>query len=445
MLRIAILGRPNVGKSTLFNRLVGKRDAIVHDMPGVTRDRKYGVGSIGPMEFEVVDTPGLEDLGKKTLAGRMSEQSMEALKTAHVLLFVVDARAGVTGEDERFARILRATDVPIVLVANKAESAAVVQDGLYDILRLGLGDAVPVSAEHGEGLVHLYEALLPYEQALPEEEESKDKPIRLVILGRPNAGKSTLTNTLAGENRVLVGPEAGITRDSVEVHVTWNDQKYRIMDTAGMRRKAKIAEDLEHLSVGSSLKALQYAEVVILMLDATIPLEKQDNSLAGLIEREGRGCVIALNKADEIKINEAYLKAFYHRLHDVVPQMKNIPVVPIVATTGKGVDELMEAVAGIYNTWNKRIPTHKLNLWLEDMVSMHSPPLVRGRRLKFRYITQTKSRPPTFALFSNMNKEVPASYVRYLTNDLRNTFDMPGVPIRLMLRTGKNPYVKKGK
>jgi GTPase len=444
MFRVAILGRPNVGKSTLFNRLVGRRDAIVHDLPGVTRDRKYGLASIGPLEFEVVDTPGLEDLGKQTLAGRMSGQSMEALKGAHVLLFVVDARAGVTGEDEHFARVLRATGMPIILVANKAESSAIVQAGLYDIMRLGLGEPVPVSAEHGEGLGNLYDALAPFEQAVPEQDES-NKPIRLVILGRPNAGKSTLVNTLAGEERVLTGAEAGITRDAVEVRIVWKGRDYRIMDTAGMRRKAKVQEDLEYLSVGSSLNALKYAEVVILMLDATIPLEKQDNTIAGLIEREGRGCVIALNKSDEIKVNEAYLKAFYHRLHDVVPQMKDIPVVPIIATTGKGVDELMQAVNDIHDTWNKRIPTHKLNVWLEEMVSAHSPPLVRGRRLKFRYITQTKTRPPTFALFSNMNKEVPDSYVRYLTNDLRSTFDMPGVPIRLMLRTGKNPYVKKEK
>ncbi len=444
MLRVAILGRPNVGKSTLYNRLVGKREAIVHDQPGVTRDRKYGIGSIGPMEFEVIDTPGLEDLGKQTLAGRMSKQSMAALDEADVILFVVDARAGLTGEDEHFARQLRAVNLPIILVGNKAESAAIVEDGLYDVLRLGLGEAVPVSAEHGEGLAGLYDALVEYEQEEDEADNaSADKPIKLVILGRPNVGKSTLTNQLIGEDRVLVGPEAGMTRDAVEVSLSWQGQAFKLMDTAGMRRKAKIEESLEHMSVGSSLQALRYAEVVILMLDATIPLEKQDNSLAGLVEREGRGCVIALNKADQINVDEAYLKAFYHRLHDVVPQMKGIPIIPIVATEGKGTKKLMEAVMQIHATWNKRITTNQLNLWLENMVATHSPPLVKGRRLKFRYITQTKSRPPTFALFSNKKKDVPAAYLRYLTNDLRQTFDMQGVPIRLMLRTGKNPYVKE--
>jgi GTPase len=442
---VAIVGRPNVGKSTLFNRLVGKREAIVHDQPGVTRDRKYGQASIGGLEFQVIDTPGLEDLGQHSLSGRMSAQSMAALEDADVVLFVMDARTGVTVEDEHLARSVRQAGRPVVLVANKTESLKAVEANLMDAYRLGLGAPVPISAEHAEGLATLYDALVPYEKLDDTDisaAETASRPIQIAIVGRPNVGKSTLVNTLLGQQRMLAGPEAGMTRDAVSVSLNWQGQEFIIADTAGLRKKARIEEDLEQLSVGSTLNALKYAEVAILMLDATQPLERQDNTLAGLIEREGRACVIALNKADQIPINDAYIKALQHRVEDVVPQMRGISIIPLVAPTGDGVDALMKAVVETHRIWNVRITTSRLNDWLYQLIEQHSPPLVEGRRLKFRYMTQTKSRPPTFVIFSNKNKEVPASYLRYLTNQMREVFGLQGVPIRLLLRTGKNPYVK---
>ena len=444
-LKIAIIGRPNVGKSTIYNRLCDKRDAIVHDEAGVTRDRKYGTGNIGTLEFTIIDTPGLDDLGKDSLAGRMSAQALQSLREADILLFVLDARSGVTPEDERFVRVVRKVGKPIILLANKAEAMKKVEDNLTDALRLGLGEAVPFSAEHGEGLSLLYDALTPHlpEEEIAEENEA-EKPINIAIMGRPNAGKSTIINAILQEDRVLVGAEAGITRDAVEVPFTWQGQTLKLIDTAGMRRKSNITHDLEQLSVQSSLGALKYAHVVVLVLDATIPLEKQDNVLAGLIEREGRACVIVLNKADMIKIDEEYMKAFNYYLSHLVPQMKGIPIIPMVATEAKGIDKLMQAVLQQYEIWNKRISTNQLNLWLAANIEQHSPPLVNGRRLKFRYITQIKSRPPTFVLFANKSeKEVPDSYLRYLVNNLRSAFGLEGVPIRLLLRTSKNPYVDK--
>ncbi len=447
MLRLAIIGRPNVGKSTLYNRLAGKRDAIVHDEPGVTRDRKYGMGSIGSFEFEIVDTPGLDDIGKTTLAGRMSEQSLAALADIHVILFVLDGRAGIMPEDMALARRLHKTGIPVIPIINKAESPKAVENTLSDIHRLGMLEAVAISAEHGEGLASLYEALAPYEppQKASTQTTPAERPIRMAILGRPNVGKSTLLNSLLGQERVLTGAESGMTRDSVSVALHWQERDYVLVDTAGMRRKSRIDEAIESMSVSATLQALRYTDVAILMLDATEPLEKQDNTIASLIEREGRACVIALNKADTITIDDEYVDAFRHRLSHVVPHMKGIPIIPMVATTGQGCDELMEAVNESYRIWNTRISTSQLNIWLEDMISHHSPPLVKGRRLKFRYITQTKARPPTLVIFSNMNKEVPEAYTRYLTNALREQFNMPGVPIRLMLRTGKNPYAPKSK
>ncbi len=442
MLRVAILGRPNVGKSTLYNRLVGKREAIVHDQPGVTRDRKYGQASIGGLDFAIIDTPGLEDLQRASLAGRMSAQSMAALDDADLILFVLDARAGVTTEDETFARHLRKTGLPVLLIANKAEAMSKVRDQLLEMHRLGFGDAVPFSAEHGDGMNALYDALSEYNTETEHTDaDNIDTPITLAILGRPNVGKSTLINALLGEERVLTGPEAGMTRDTVTVALDWHGQPFQLVDTAGMRRKANINESLEKISVSATIQALKYAEVAVLMLDATAPLEKQDNTIAGLIEREGRACVIALNKADQITVDDAYLAALHRRLQDVVPQMKGIRVVPMVATEKHGTDALMQAVQETYDIWNTRIPTAQLNSWLHAIIEHHSPPLVGGRRLKFRYMTQTKARPPTFVLFANKSKEVPASYLRYLTNNLREAFELPGVPLRLLLRTGKNPYV----
>jgi GTP-binding protein len=447
MLTLAIVGRPNVGKSTLYNRLLGSKQAIVHDQAGVTRDRHYGTGSIGDVSFTIIDTPGLEDLGKPTLAGRMSAQSMVALQEADIVLFVIDARAGVMGEDERFARELRKASKPIILVANKAEAMKKVEDNLLEALRLGFGQPVPFSAEHGEGMSLLYDMLcehLPEAHAENTPPPRNEKPISIAIIGRPNAGKSTLLNSLLGEDRVLVGEEAGITRDAITIPFSYNGQSLSLVDTAGLRRKANIAHDLEQLSVQSSLHALKYAEIVVLVLDATIPLEKQDTTLAGLIEREGRACVIALNKADKITIDAEYRNAFDYYLHHTVPQMKGVPVVPMSALHNEGVRDILDAALLQYERWNKRISTSQLNQWLMANIEHHSPPLVSGRRLKFRYMTQIKTRPPTFVLFANKTeKDVPESYLRYLINNMRQAFDLDGVPLRLQLRTSKNPYVEK--
>lgn len=468
MLNIAILGRPNVGKSTLYNRLAGSRAAIAHDQPGVTRDRQEGVGHIGEETFRIIDTPGLDELGKATLAGRMSQQSMAALEHADVILFVFDARDGLSPEDEHFAQHLRKTSLPVIIIANKAESMNKVRDNIMEAWQLGFGEPVPFSAEHGEGLNNLYEALTPYfpeEQSgdddnmpgaspapLPEPEGGEEEDelqehwqrpeeIHIAIVGRPNVGKSTLVNALLGEERVLTGPEAGVTRDAIHLPLRWQERGYHLVDTAGMRRKSRVHDSLEQLSVWATLNTIRYAEIAILVLDATMPLEKQDNVIAGLIEREGRGCVIALNKADQVHIDRDYLKHLYQRLDDVVPQMKQIAAVPIVATEGDGLNHLMQAVERTYEVWNTRVSTAKLNSWLHAITEHHSPPLVGGRRLKFRYITQTKARPPTFILFCNKPKDVPTHYLRYLTNNLRDAFDLPGVPLRVHLRGGKNPYV----
>lgn len=447
MLKLAILGRPNVGKSTLYNRLAGKKEAIVHDEPGVTRDRRYGMGNIADLEFELIDTPGLEKAGEKELSARMTEQSTHALKQADVVLFVIDAIAGITPEDEHFARIVRKAKAKVILVANKAETRRATS-GVMEAFRLGFGDPVAISAEHGEGLADLYTAIsvhlpasnLEGEELAPEEGSEETDTIQVAILGRPNVGKSTLFNTLLNEERSLTGPEAGITRDAVIVETTLAGEKIRLIDTAGMRRKSRVQSSLEGLSVSSSLHALQYSHVAVLVIDATMPLEKQDNTLAGLIEREGRACVIALNKTDLITVDKIYMNSFHQRLEHVMPQIRGIEIVPMVAMTGENTDKLGKAIRRAYLTWNKRIGTSALNRWLEDALNANPPPLVRGTRLKFRYATQTKSRPPTFVFFTNLKREIPASYVRYLTTSLRDHFRMPGVPLRVILKSGKNPY-----
>lgn len=445
MRRVVILGRPNVGKSTLFNRLAGRRLAIVHDRPGVTRDRRAAISRIGAVDFEIVDTPGLENAALGSLAHAMTAQSMEALHGASVLLFVTDARAGVTAEDRHFAQIARKSGVPVVIAANKSESAAACP-GIADAFALGFGEPVAVSAEHGLGLSDLYDALEPYLASPSRQdtaaEEATDSAIQIAIVGRPNAGKSTLMNTLLGENRVLAGPEAGITRDAIMVETELYGRAVKLVDTAGMRRRAKVQESLERLSVGDTLHSIQYAHVVIVMLDATQPLEKQDNTITALIEREGRACVLAVNKWDKITEKpDALLKEIRARLEDVAPRMKGIPVVPVSAAHGKGLEKLMKAAFEMYEAWNTRIPTAALNRWLEDATSRHVPPLVGGRRIKLRYATQAKSRPPTFYFFVN-RAGLPDSYVQYLRGSLRETFNLPGVPLRLTLRTGKNPYAE---
>ncbi len=451
MKKLAIIGRPNVGKSTLFNRLVGKKQAIVDDMPGVTRDRKKATGRIGPMEFWVTDTPGLEDTDERNLEGRMFAQSMAAIYESDAVLLVVDAQAGITPRDCFFAELVRKTGVKVILAANKAEGKNVTAAIIAESWQLGFGEPIPISAEHGEGMADLYEALAPYleEEEIEEEDNGEivevgdSSHIHITIAGRPNTGKSTMLNKLLGEERVLTGPEAGVTRDAISVPFMYKDQAMRLVDTAGMRRKARIEEKLEKMSVSETTHAIRFAQVVILVVDATQPFEKQDNTIASLIEREGRACVVALNKWDLIKDKKALLEDIQHKLLDVMPKMRGIPVVPISAMRGEGLDKLMEAAIRTFHLWNKRLPTGELNRWLEDIIAAHTPPLVKGRRWKIRYVTQAKTRPPTFVIFTNNKDDAPEDYLRYLVNNLREHFKLPGIPLRLLLRTSKNPFVDK--
>lgn len=447
MKQVVILGRPNVGKSTLFNRLAGRRLAIVHDQPGVTRDRRIAVCDLGRWQCEIVDTPGLEKAMEGSIANAMTAQSLIALKSAAVVLFVIDARTGLTSEDQHFAQLARKTGLPVVLVANKAE-ARIADAGVADAYRLGFGEPLPVSAEHGLGIADLWETLMPHlrEDSPPEDEEGLEEEeevtgnVQIAIVGRPNAGKSTLMNALLGEDRVLASPEAGTTRDAIMVETELYGRTIKLVDTAGMRRKAKVQESLERMSVGDTLHSIQYAHVVIVLLDATQPLEKQDNIITNLIEREGRACVLAVNKWDKITEKpELLLEDIRLRLDDVAPKMKGIPVIPISAAEGKGLDKLMKACYKMYDLWNTRIPTSEVNRWLEEATSRHMPPLVGGRRIKLRYATQAKTRPPTFFFFVNRTG-LPDSYMQYLRSSLRDTFKLPGIPLRLSLRTGKNPY-----
>lgn len=468
MFTVAIIGRPNVGKSTLFNRLVGKRLALVDDTPGVTRDRRSGDGKIGDISFNVIDTAGLEEANIESLEGRMRAQTEAAILEADICLFMIDARAGVTPVDEHFADFLRLSDKPIIPVANKAEGKKG-EAGYYEAYRLGFGEPVPISAEHGEGMADLYQAIRIISEAdrpegdeafapdaiEPEEQEPFDPdapaeekprgPMQLAVVGRPNVGKSTFINYLLGEDRMLTGPEAGITRDTISVDWVWNDNPIRLFDTAGMRRKAKVQEKLERLSVSDSLRAIQFAQIVVVMLDATIPFEKQDLQIAALIAREGRGCVIALNKWDLIEDPDAALKELRLEATRLLPQMRGVPVVPISGLAGNGIDQLMKAVFHVYKTWNARISTAKLNRWLDGILNHHPPPAVSGRRIKLRYMTQSKTRPPTFFVSCSRPEALPAAYERYLINALRDDFKLMGIPIRLMFRKGENPYEGRAK
>lgn len=469
--RVAIIGRPNVGKSTLFNRLVGRRLAIVHDMPGVTRDRREAAGGIADMDFTVIDTAGLEDAFDNSVEGRMRTQTEQAIKDAHVVLFLIDARAGVTPLDSFFADHLRKVRTPVLLCANKCEGKAGAP-GLYESYSLGLGEPIPLSAEHGEGLDDLYEALLPYARkhgGMPEpepefeefaaaplgdEEDIEDgdvraeveaieaaRPIQLTIVGRPNAGKSTLVNRLLGEERMLTGPEAGLTRDAISVEWQWQGRSIRLVDTAGLRRRANIHDSVEKLSASNTIDALRMAHVVVLMLDANAVLDKQDLTIARMVLEEGRALVIAVNKWDAAESRAESLQRLQDRLSTSLPQVRGVPTVTISALLGRGLDQLMNEVVGIYDIWNKRVSTNKLNRWLEEMTERHPPPAVSGgRRIRLRYMTQVRTRPPSFAIFTQRADELPESYVRYLVNGLRESFDLPGVPIRFGLRKRKNPY-----
>jgi GTP-binding protein len=457
---VAIVGRPNVGKSTLFNRLVGKRLALVDDTPGVTRDRREGEGRLGPLRFRVIDTAGLEDVLDESMEGRMRRQTERAIAEADVCLFLIDARAGVTPLDRHFGRLLRKGETPVVLVANKAEGAAG-EAGVLDAYALGLGEAIAISAEHGEGLADLHDALVPFVgrretlehqpdveptdeiEAAEAGEGEPEKALAIAIVGRPNAGKSTLVNRLLGEERMLTGPEAGLTRDSIAVEWTWGERRVRLFDTAGLRRKARVTGKLEKLSAADTLRAIRFAEVVILLVDAVQGLDRQDLQIASRVVDEGRALVVAVNKWDAAEDRQEFLADLAERLSHSMPQVRGVPVVTISARTGGGLERLMSAVASMETAWNHRVPTAQLNRWLAEALERHPPPAVDGRRLRPRYMTQIKTRPPTFAIFMNRAGELPESYLRYLQNGLRDDFDMPGVPIRIYLRTAENPYAEE--
>jgi GTPase len=444
---VAIVGRPNVGKSTLFNRLTQRRLALVDDTPGVTRDWREGEARLGDLGFRVLDTAGLEEAERESLPARMSEQTERALSGADAVLFLIDARAGVTPVDRHFAERLRRRGVRTLLVANKTERRAG-GPGLIEAYELGLGEPIAISAEHGEGMAELYEALRPLvESAAPEQapapRSETPKPLQLAVVGRPNVGKSTLVNRLLGEERLLTGPESGITRDAIAVNWRWHGKPVRLIDTAGLRRKAKIEAKLEKLSVADTLRAVRFAEVVVLVLDAEQMLERQDLAIARLVEEEGRALVLAVNKWDVVADKPKALERLRDRLEVSLPQLQGLATVTLSAKTGRGTEKLMPAVFAAHDAWNRRIATPALNRWLEAAQARHPPPLVSGRRLKLRYMTQANVRPPTFALFASKPGDLPVSYRGYLVKRLREDFELPGVPIRMMLRKGKNPYAEK--
>ena len=456
---VAIVGRPNVGKSTLFNRLVGRRLALVDDRPGVTRDLREGEARLGDLAFTAIDTAGLEDAADESLQGRMRRLTERAVAAADLCLFVVDARAGITPVDELFAGLLRRSGATVILAANKAEGRGT-EAGVLDAWSLGLGEPVAVSAEHGEGMRDLLDALRPHAERLTEvaDQAASDaaadpaadgdplaerRPLQIAIVGRPNSGKSTLVNAILGQDRMLTGPEAGITRDAIAVTTRWGGRLFRVFDTAGMRRKARIDDKLEKLSVGDALRAIRFAEVVVLLLDVDQALETQDLRIADLAEREGRAVVLAVNKWDLVEDRQARLRSLRERFERLLPQLRGAPLVPVSALTGHGLDRLREGVLKMHAVWNQRVPTARLNEWLAGETAAHPPPAPGGRRIRLRYMTQAKTRPPGFVVMCQRAEAVPESYVRFLVNGLRRDFDFPGVPIRLHLKKGKNPYAAR--
>ncbi len=462
---LAIVGRPNVGKSTLFNRLVGKRVALVDDQPGVTRDLREGEARLGDLRFTVIDTAGLEDATDDSLQGRMRRLTERAVDMADICLFMIDARAGVTPTDEVFAEILRKRSAHVILAANKGEGSAA-DAGVIEAYSLGLGEPIRLSAEHGEGLNDLYTILMPLADGfadrasadapetdidLDEDEEEGDvpsheptaaRPLQVAVVGRPNAGKSTLINKILGEDRLLTGPEAGITRDAISLQVDWQGTPMRIFDTAGMRKKAKVQEKLEKLSVSDGLRAVKFAEVVVVLLDAAIPFEQQDLRIADLAEREGRAVVVAVNKWDVEDDKQGKLRDLKEAFERLLPQLRGAPLITVSAKTGRGLDRLHDAIRRAHDVWNRRVTTAQLNRWLTGMLEQHPPPAPQGKRIKLRYMTQAKTRPPGFVVMCSHPDKMPDSYSRYLVNGLREDFDMPGTPIRLTMRGqgDKNPY-----
>jgi len=445
-LTVVIIGRPNVGKSTLFNRLVGKRLALVDDQPGVTRDRREGIARLSDLEFTVIDTAGLEEAFDESLKGRMRRQTERALADADVAILMTDARAGITPLDRAFADWLRQSGKPIIVVANKCEARAA-EAGLLEAHALGLGDPVAISAEHGEGMADLFAVLAPFDEqggvGIDDTSTDAAQPVQLAVVGRPNVGKSTLINALIGEERLLTGPEAGITRDAIAVPFTYRDRTLKLVDTAGLRRRAKVTDKLEKLSTADSRRAIQFAQVVALVLDAQDMLEKQDLTIARQVIDEGRALVIAVNKWDLIADRKEERQKLADRLERSLPQFRGIPIVTLSALKGQNLDRLLDAVLSAYDVWNRRVPTARLNEWLERMTETHPPPVSQGRRIRLRYATQVKTRPPTFAVFASRPTDLPDSYMRYLVNGLREAFDLVGTPVRIHLRKGKNPYASK--
>ena len=469
MLRsVAIIGRPNVGKSTLFNRLTGSRDALVSDMPGLTRDRREGEAMFGGHKVMLVDTAGLEEANSGSIPARMRAQSELAIGKADVVLFVIDARAGVTPADKNFARIARSSGKPVVLVANKCEGRAS-DEGFYEAFGMGFGEPVPISAEHGEGISDLEDRILGTlgleakrvskrkrrrdaepepiadDAAEPENEagDDPDRPLRIAIVGRPNAGKSTLVNAILGEDRMITGPEPGLTRDSVSTDFLWQGRAIKLFDTAGLRRKARITDIAEKLSAGDAVRAINFAEVVVLLIDAERALEQQDLTIGHMVLEEGRALVIAVNKWDVVENKQAVLKDLRETVAEKFSDAHGVSVMPVSALSGRGVDKLLAAVLEAHRIWNKRVSTSALNRWLQDALARHSPPASKGRRIRLRFMTQPSSRPPTFVAFCSQPGDLPKSYTKYLINSLRETFDLPGTPIRFNLRKGDNPFSER--
>jgi GTPase len=449
----AIIGRPNVGKSTLFNRFAGKRLALVDDMPGLTRDRKETRIRVGRHAVVLTDTAGFEEAEPGSIASRMREQSEQAIATADLIVFMIDARTGPTTADRGIAQLIRASGKPYVLVANKSEGRAA-EGGYYDAFELGLGEPLMLSAEHAIGFTDLLSEVsdrldeLSEKEASGEEEEDDSpgdqaldgRPLKLAIAGRPNSGKSTLANALLGEERMITGPEAGLTRDAIAAEFTWKGKRVRLFDTAGLRRKARITERPETLAVGDALRAIRFAEVVVLLLDAEAPFEKQDLTIADLVEREGRGLVFAVNKWDLVSEPQSRLAELKKAAERLLPQLAGAPLVAVSALSGQGLDKMMNAAFKVYEAWNTRIPTAELNRWFASALERHQPPAVSGRRIKLRYITQANARPPSFVIFSSRPEALPGSYLRYLVNDLKKTFGLGPAPVRLHVRKTKNPY-----